>query len=163
MTTFANLDHAHHPWGPFKPAATERIVRWKNVTRWTRKQYKRIWIDVAKLDAMTRLDRGRYVGFAGQGGISGKYEGVDDFIIADTDRLHMPRVGITSTDHGKIAYIRDGRHRFAWMRDHGAQALPVEVEVDEALAVAGLVGTKCRVCRVTMWRIPEWDVLSPSW
>lgn len=162
MTTLTNLHHAHAR-GLFNLAATERIVWWKNVRTATRQKYKRVWIDVAKLDAMTQLDQGRYVGFAGEGGISGKYDGVDDFITADTDRLYMPRVGITSTAHGKIAYIKDGRHRFAWMRDHGAQALPVEVEVDEALAVARLVGTKCRICRVAMWIIPEWDELSPSW
>ena len=55
-----------------------------------------------------------------------------------------------------IVYLFNGRHRFAWMRDHGAEALPVAVLKSEANEIAKLVGTNARACRVTMLEIPEW-------
>ena len=68
----------------------------------------------------------------------------------------MPQVGFhRASDNHRTVYVQDGRHRFAWMRDHGAEALPVAVLADEARDVAKLVGTKNRICRVNMFYIPE--------
>jgi hypothetical protein len=36
------------------------------------------------------------------------------------------------------------------MRDHGAQALPVEAPIGEAREVNRLVGSKARICRVAV-------------
>lgn len=107
---------------------------------------------------MLPLRPSEYVGFAGENGIRGKYTGVDDFVRSDKGALYMPKAGIYSPEGNtgqKIVYILDGRHRFAWMRDHGARALPVRTPADEAHEIAELVGTKLRVCRVRMWHIPE--------
>jgi hypothetical protein len=147
----------------------EHDVSWQKLTRlskrkwcWNKlewREYVRVWIDVTKLDAMLRLVPSDYVGFAGENGILGKYTGVDDFVRSGKEALYMPKAGVRShagSAGDKIAYILDGRHRFAWMRDHGAQAIPVSAPADEALEIAKLVRTKFRVCRVTMRHIPEW-------
>ncbi len=147
----------------------ERDIKWKNVTdyykrrrewneregRYVVREYVRVWIDVSELDAMQRFKQSDYVGFAGQDGIAGKYTGVDEFVRSQKDALLMPRVRIHSPGH-EVVEIVDGRHRFAWVRDHGAQALPVLAPADEAREIEKLVGTKLRACRVTMWHIPEW-------
>jgi hypothetical protein len=104
---------------------------------------------------MLRLVPSDYGGFAGENGILGKYTGVDDFVRSGKEALYMPKAGTRSPAGyagNKIAYILDGRHRFAWMRDHGAQALPVSAPADEALEIAKLVRTELRVCRVTRRR-----------
>jgi hypothetical protein len=166
MTTPTHSYRAHAV--PFGAGAAARDINWKNLTdfykrrrewneredRWVMREYVRVWIDVSKLDAMLRLKQSDYVGFAGQDGILGKYTGVDEFVRSQKDALLMPRVGVHSPSH-KVVEILDGRHRFAWMRDHGAQALPVSAPADEVREIAKLVGTKLRVCRVTMRYIPE--------
>ncbi len=153
---------------PFGRDAHEREINWKNLTdfykrrrewnegegRYVMREYVRVWIDVRKLDDMLRLRPSAYVGFAGQNGIHGKYAGVEEFVRSQKDALLMPRVGVHSPSH-KVVEILDGRHRFAWMRDHGARAIPVLAPADEAREIAKPVGTKLRVCRVTMWYIPE--------
>ena len=109
----------------------------------------------------TLQERVRYVGYAGEGGILGKYAGVDEFIrmnpakklIKITLKIEPSRKNPAQT----VVAIADGRHRFAWMRDHGAEALPVAVPKSEAAEVARLVGTKSQICRVTMLEIPEWS------
>ena len=142
----------------------ERIIKWKK--NWRGPEFTRVWVDVQKLDAMLSGPFGPFdhVLYAGKNGILGKYAGVDEFVASGKDALDMPEVGICSAHNGhvdhKIAYFRDGRHRFAWMRDHGALALPVAVRIDEARKVAELVGTNARVCRVTMSYIPAWNPLS---
>jgi hypothetical protein len=150
----------------------EREIRWKNLTGLSkRKRYwneregrsdvrecVRVWINISKLDAMLAVRPSEYVGFAGENGIIGKYAGVDDFVRSKNEALYMPTAGIHSPEGGaghRIVYILDGRHRFAWMRDHDAEALPVSAPTEEAQEITKLVGTKLRVCRVMMWNIPE--------
>ena len=50
----------------------------------------------------------------------------------------------------RVVSIHDGRHRFAWMRDHGAQALPIAAPIGEAREIRKLIGSKARICRVTV-------------
>lgn len=38
-----------------------------------------------------------------------------------------------------------GRHRFAWLRDHGVRAMPMQVSPDEANWFAEQIGTLLRV------------------
>lgn len=118
-----------------------------------------IWIDVRKLDALLPLASNMiHVGFAGEHGIRGKYTLFDKFVRSHK-RIIMPCVTIEHAckEHPdqNIAYIFNGRHRFAWMRDHDAQALPVAVLRSEASEVARLIGTDAETCRVIMSKIPE--------
>jgi hypothetical protein len=124
--------------------------------------YVPVWVDVQKLDAMLPFASNmHHVRFAGENGIRGKYSGVDKFVRSHRrTAVNMPLVEIERACKAHpdrdIAYIFNGRHRFAWMRDHGAQALPVAVARSEQNEIAQLVGTDARVCLVTMHEIPEW-------
>jgi hypothetical protein len=57
----------------------------------------------------------------------------------------MPHVGLT--DEGYIVFS-DGRHRFAWLRDHGLLTLPVTVSPDIEVEVRRRFGTKSRISRL---------------
>jgi hypothetical protein len=158
----ASLDWAGH--GQASPNL--RSFRWRLNSREYRTTHTRVWIDVQKLDAMLPLaSKMHHVGFAGKNGIYGKYAGVDEFVRSSPGTtLYMPQARIEAADqkhpNQSIVYIFNGRHRFAWMRDHGARALPVEVLNSEAKEVARLIGTKNSSCLATMHHIPEWE---PPW
>ena len=129
------------------------IIRWGNLSRRWSYKYQRVWVDVEKLQADFRLDIHGYVGLCGVGGIAGRYEGVDQFLTSGKGRLWMPEVYVHTQDAHRVVRFYDGRHRFAWMRDHGAQALPVEAPIGEAREISRLVGSKARICRVDgLWR-----------
>lgn len=127
-----------------------QIIQWRNLSRWYSTKHQRVWVDVGKLEANFQLDIGRYVGFFGLDGIEGKYEGVEQFLASGERRLYMPTVYVCTNDAHRFVCFYDGRHRFAWMRDHGAQALPVEAPIGEAREVNRLVGSKARICRVAV-------------
>ena len=143
-------------------AVPKRAIAWdERASGAVQGDYVPIWIDVRKLDALLPLASNMiHVGCAGENGVHGKYAGFDEFVRSHK-RISMPWVKIERAckEHPDqdIAYISNGRHRFAWMRDHGAQALPVSVLRSEANEVAQLVGTRARECRVTMDHIPEWN------
>lgn len=144
-------------------AAAERIITWdEEAFELSQETYVPVWIDVLKLDAMLSLASNmEHVRFAGENGILHKYTGVDRFIRSHRRTLIlMPWAEIQPANEkhpDEIVYLFNGRHRFAWMRDHDARALPVAARASEASEVARLVGTEDRICRVTMFRIPEHD------
>ena len=157
-----------HVRRPVLAADLERVIRWNERPFYRRcwrerEDYVPVWIDVQKLDAMLGLASNTvHVRFAGEDGILGKYNGVDRFVRPRRrTAIEMSRVEIEPACEAhpdrRIVYIIDGRHRFAWMRDHGAEALPVAAPASEASEIAQLVGTEDRFCRVTMFRIPEYD------
>lgn len=91
-----------------------------------------IWTAVEALDRAWQSAED-YVGPGGVGSNqSGKYERVGAFLLryAASCRLFMPSVSLFL---GQVE-ITDGRHRFAWLRDHGLQAIPVEVSSDDVAA-----------------------------
>jgi hypothetical protein len=143
MSTFAFIDPAPRFFETIGPTKTERIVRWKHAC--PSQKSKRVWIDVAKLDAVLQLES--YLEF------DQKYARVGEFM-ASGKTVYMPRVYIRKVNNrgatSKIIDIHDGRHRFLWMRNHGAQAIPVAVKYEEAREIVRLVGTKVRICRVWM-------------
>jgi hypothetical protein len=126
-------------------ARTERIVQWRNGLAYLK--YRTIWIDVRKLDAiLQQVEPHNYVGFRGQNGIDGKYAGFEEFMTSGKP-VSMPT--LARNEGGNIS-LYNGRHRFAWMRDHGARALPVNTPPKDATEIRRVVGTKVRVCRVWM-------------
>jgi hypothetical protein len=145
----------------FPADAPERIITWDELLE-VRANHAAVWVDVWKLDAMLpRASNMRHVRFAGENGIGGKYAGVDAFLRRrPKEPVMMPEVRIEPANEchrAPIVFINNGRHRFAWMRDHGATALPVAALTSEATEVAQLVGTENRICRVTMCKIREFD------
>jgi hypothetical protein len=103
-----------------------------------------VWIDVARLDAAWR-GSGQYVGLCGQALPGGnampeRYERFGLWLNGRDD-VHMPFVSLD----GEGVSFTNGRHRFAWCRDHGVAALPVEVCEAERAAFAERFGTESRV------------------
>ncbi|RQT22124.1 hypothetical protein [Burkholderia contaminans] len=87
-----------------------------------------IWASVDALDAVWR-GTSEYVGLDGRGSDQAeKYHAVGDFLrhAIGTRQIFVPTLSMID---GK-AMFTDGRHRFAWLRDHGLRALPVEVHED---------------------------------
>lgn len=100
-----------------------------------------VWISVARADRLWKLDDD-YIGPGGTGAALGnRYANVGRWVAA---RQPMWLSLITLTE-GMISFT-DGRHRFAWMRDHGAEALPISASNPEDVRRA--LGVKNRVCRV---------------
>ena len=103
-----------------------------------------VWVDIQKLDQSWRNDPG-YVGPNGaDSNMTGKYEKVDEWLpefVKAGRPVFMPTVCLN--DAGEIAFT-DGRHRFAWLRDHGAVALPVGVPRDQAATMETRFGTHRR-------------------
>ena len=77
------------------------------------------WIDLRLFDDYWR-EANDYVGPQGVGSNQpGKYEKVGDYL-RSMQILHYPFVSLDFRDNP----FNDGRHRTAWLRDHGAQAMP---------------------------------------
>ena len=81
-----------------------------------------VWIDPIKLDASWKKDTNFYIGHNGSGNAIGKrYENFGEWL-KQGKPVEMPEVGFGYND---TVSFGNGRHRFAWMRDHGATAIPV--------------------------------------
>ena len=122
-------------------------VQHPNGSGWTDAPDPVIWAAVDRLDAVWR-DTPEYVGVNGSGSDQeGKYEAVGTFLrcAIGTRSIFIPTVSI---ENG-TAIFTDGRHRFAWLRDHGLRALPVEVDEDSV--------ETCRTCFGTTERVGRFD------
>ena len=78
-------------------------------------------VDVLALDRLWSLDDGYYIGHGGDRQV--KYAKFGQWFLANTGPIWMPHLSI---DEGVVSFT-DGRHRFAWLRDHGLRSLPVTV------------------------------------
>lgn len=99
-------------------------------------------VDVRNLDAALAANRQEHVGAGGSNGIEGRYEGVAEFLERAKDEgiaVIQPRVYVDSSDRPRIG---DGRHRWAYMRDHGAQGLPVSVDPEDVGRIRREYGVK---------------------
>ena len=67
--------------------------------------------------------------------------------VKDGAILKMPHIGLNVEDPDPIGFT-DGRHRFAWMRDHGARAMPVTIDKSDVTAARKMIGSRSRLCRV---------------
>lgn len=112
-----------------------RYFRW--VRQWPQLREPIIWISIAKLDASWRNDGRYYLGY-GHGASA-------ECWVRKYPRLRMPHVGLD--DAGTVTFT-DGRHRFAWMRDHGARALPVSCDRESATAIKKRFGSRSRRTRI---------------
>ena len=105
-----------------------------------------IWTSVNVLDKAWR-NAEDYVGPGGVGSNQvGKYERVGAFLLqyAGNLRLFMPSV---SFFRDQVEFT-DGRHRFAWLRDHGLLSMPVEVSSDSADAFRARFETTQQIGRI---------------
>jgi hypothetical protein len=108
-----------------------------------------VWIDVRKLDASWKK-HDQYIGPLGTGdAIRGRYEGFGLWVGLN-EEVWIPCVGL---ENGHICFT-DGRHRFAWLRDQGARAIPIDVDP----AIADEIRSKFRTDeRVTL--LPDTKLL----
>jgi hypothetical protein len=99
-----------------------------------------VWIDVAKLDANWRGDRAYYIGVGGKGSEL-KYTGFGQWLRKTAEPIWRPLIAI---EDGQVGFT-DGRHRFAWLRDHGVEALPIACDPDQAAEIKRRFGTRKRI------------------
>jgi hypothetical protein len=105
-----------------------------------------VWVDPAKIDAGWASDKDFYVGMGGTvSAIAGRYERFGNWFKGGAP-VEMSEVGF---DHSGRPFFSNGRHRFAWMRDHGAQAIPVITDADRAKEFEQLFGTISRTTVIT--------------
>jgi hypothetical protein len=83
-----------------------------------------VWIDVDAFDRLWSLSD-QYIERPGDAADNqpGKYARVGQRFMAG-EPMWMPEIGL---DAGGILGFSDGRHRYLWMREHGALAMPVAV------------------------------------
>jgi hypothetical protein len=89
-------------------------------------KYKKVFVDVDKFDSLWKKDKDFYIGKNGVGGIKGRYERFQDFI-KNHNKIEMSDVSITKD--GAVSF-RNGRHRFAVLRDMGMKEIPVAMHKD---------------------------------
>ena len=99
-----------------------------------------MWISVPSFDASWRRNRAKYIGPGGSGPTIGdRYKKFSTWIERG-EAAWIPWVGFES---GEVCFT-DGRHRFAWLRDHGVQAMPIDVDPDIAEEMRRRFGTNSR-------------------
>jgi len=102
-----------------------------------------VWIDVVRLEVCWPRD---YLYIAkGAPDHRWGYEKFGRWLSQATVPVEMPHISIDETNQ---IHFTNGRHRFAWMRDHGAKALPVTICDREAGVLSELAGTELRECRI---------------
>ncbi len=107
-------------------------LRWKNPAPGGCERDSEVWIDVARLDAAWQASDS-YIGRGGTGdAIAGRYEKFGNWVIGKDRVIEMPTICI---DNGILEFT-DGRHRFAWLRDHGVKHIPVAVDPDSLSQVS---------------------------
>src|SRR5690348_11870497 len=94
-----------------------------------------IWADVAKADALWSLDT-LYIP-RGVPDHRGKYERFGNWLSKSTTPVEMAHVCVAPG--GSLSFT-NGRHRFAWVRDHGALAVPFTVWNGQARRLSKLIG-----------------------
>lgn len=105
------------------------------------REWRIVWVDVAKIDASWSKDYA-YVGPGGEGGTRKRYPDFGRWLKTRTVPVEMPEIGMGQA-LGCIMFL-NGRHRFSWMRDHGAKALPVLVSAEDAAVIERKFGSTKR-------------------
>jgi hypothetical protein len=95
-----------------------------------------VWLSVSAVESSWQKDS-EYVGVGGTDrAISGRYEKVGRRF-GQGGPMWLPQVCL---DHSGEISFTDGRHRFAWLRDRGCTALPIQVPPDQADLIAERFG-----------------------
>lgn len=100
-----------------------------------------VWISVAVLDMAWRVSD-EYVGNWGAGSLHGDRYSKFGLWVVGAPFVDVP---VLCLDEYGVPSFTDGRHRFAWLRDHGLRGLPIEVPPDQAGAFDVRFGTAVRI------------------
>jgi hypothetical protein len=109
-----------------------------------------VWLDVAKFDELWRGDI-HYIERHpdAEKGLYDRYPNAGNWIMAGND-VDMPFLcGDEYFASNGAASFGDGTHRFSWVRDHGARAIPVVMNKDDCAEIKRRCGTDERICQVT--------------
>jgi hypothetical protein len=99
-----------------------------------------VWVDIAKLNNAWRRDRGYYLARNSPNRTAAW--------IARLGFRKIPMSHICVEATGDVSFT-DGRHRFAWFRDHGIKAVPVTVATRKDAAVTRrFYGSRRRSVRI---------------
>ncbi len=88
---------------------------------------KLVNVDVGMLDQLWAKDHSLYIGPNGDGQIRTRYQDFGNFLTTKPSVIYTPFV--TVSNDGKVVFS-NGRHRFAWFRDHGYKMLPIAMDND---------------------------------
>ena len=97
-----------------------------------------VWVDVVALDRAWRLSD-QYLEPGGDNGQSDRYAGVERWFAANR---HCDLICATFDESAVV--FTDGRHRFAWLRDQGVEALPLQVPPRQATRFVRRFGATIR-------------------
>ncbi len=106
-----------------------------------------LWLDVAKVDAAWRRTD-QYIVPGGANGQDRRYAKAGEWF-AKFPYSNMLVIDLKS--NGRVTFT-DGRHRFSWLRDHGAKAIKFQVSTADADELMALLGTDVIE---TVAKIPE--------
>lgn len=106
-----------------------------------------LWLDIAKVDAAWQRT-GQYIGPGGTNGQGRRYAKAGEWF-AKCPFSNMLIVNLQP--EGAVTFT-DGRHRFSWLRDHGAMAIQLQVSPADAEKLTALYGTDLTE---TMLEIPD--------
>lgn len=122
------------------------LVAIKFVRQW-RGSDRIVWIDISKLNKSWRRERSYYLP-------RGTPNRTADWISRlSFRRVPMPHVALDERDDVSFT---DGRHRFAWFRDHGVKAMPVTIATKtEAEKLRKLYGSRRRSVRLSLSLFPH--------
>jgi len=97
-----------------------------------------VWVSVDKLDKSWKLDPCYLSPAVAKNAY--RYRRFGEWIACRSGEVHMSHVHLD----GDAIGFTDGRHRFAWFRDHGVRFLPITTSPDEASEIKRFFGTKSR-------------------
>lgn len=98
-----------------------------------------VWVSVAKLEHEWQRSTDEYIGAGGDSGMPRKYEIFAKWIMS-ARHVEMPEVCIVDG----FVQFNNGRHRFAWLRDHGMTALQVNVQPTDVTTFESMFGSQDR-------------------
>lgn len=99
-----------------------------------------VWVSVTKLEHEWRRSVTEYIGAGGDNGMPGKYDHFAEWIMS-AKYVEMPEVCLVD---GFVRF-NNGRHRFAWLRDHGMTALQVATQPGDVKSIKMKFGTQDEV------------------
>ena len=103
-----------------------------------------VWVSIAKFDLAWSSD-GLYIGPNGAGDDQPyKIERTKEWF-ARFDTSWMPQARLAQDG---IPCFIDGRHRFVWVRENGARAIPVMIDPAFQAEMQRRFGSRIRQCRV---------------
>lgn len=128
-------------------SANFRVIQWAD--GWPHDEHPdaEVWVEVAKVEAAwLRAERAYYVGPGAPTDQHYRYGRFGQFLATTTKPIWR------SVIHAKGEGIgfTDGRHRFAWLRDHGVLHLPVSTAHADVGAITAMCGTEIRECRLPL-------------